>query len=54
VRAQGIDRAAHDALAHLERADGLAGLWIHLDADDDPDGRIARALVDALVAAFPP
>jgi arginase len=96
VRERGVEGAVHDALAHLEREDGPAGFWIHLDADVlddaimpavdyrlpgglswdelsavldaavaspravgleitifnptlDPDGRIAHALVDALV-----
>jgi arginase len=99
VRARGVERAARDALAHLERKDGPAGFWIHLDVDVlddaimpavdyrlpgglswdeltavlrvsvagdravgleitifnptlDADGRIARALVDALVAGL--
>jgi arginase len=33
VREQGVERAAHEALAHLEREDGPTGFWIHLDAD---------------------
>ena len=33
VRERGIDRAAADAVAHLEREDGPTGFWIHLDAD---------------------
>jgi arginase len=33
VRKRGIERAAREALAHLEREDGPAGFWIHLDAD---------------------
>jgi arginase len=33
VREQGVERAAREALAHLEREDGPAGFWIHLDAD---------------------
>jgi arginase len=101
VRERGVEHAARDALAHLEREDGAAGFWIHLDADVledtimpavdyrlsdglswdelsgvlraavaspwgvgleltifnptlDPDGRIARGLVDALVAGLSP
>lgn len=101
VRERGVERAAREALAHLERKDGPAGFWIHLDADVlddaimpavdyrlpdglsweelsdvlraavaspravgleltifnptlDPDGRIARGLVDALVAGLSP
>jgi arginase len=101
VRELGVERAARDALAHLEREDGPAGFWIHLDADVlddtimpavdyrlrdglswhelsgvlraavaspravgleitifnprlDPDGRIARRLVEALVAGLSP
>ena len=33
VRKRGIERAAREALAQLEREDGPAGFWIHLDAD---------------------
>jgi arginase len=33
VREQGVGRAARDALAHLQRAGGPAGFWIHLDVD---------------------
>jgi arginase len=33
VREQGAERAARDARAHLERKDGPAGFWIHLDVD---------------------
>jgi arginase len=33
VRERGIDQAARDALDHLEREDGPAGFWIHLDVD---------------------
>jgi arginase len=33
VREQGIDRAARDTLAYLERDGGPAGFWIHLDVD---------------------
>jgi arginase len=33
VRERGDEAAAREALAHLERADGPAGFWIHLDAD---------------------
>ena len=33
VRERGVERAAREALAHLERVDGPAGFWIHLDAD---------------------
>ena len=101
VRERGAERAARDALAHLERKDGPAGFWVHLDVDVlddaimpavdyhlpdglsweeltavlrtavasnhatglditifnptlDPDGRVARALVDALVAGLNP
>ena len=99
VRERGVERAAREALAHLEREDGPTGFWVHLDADVlddaimpavdyrlpdglswdelsdvlraavaspravgleltifnptlDPDGRIARGLVDALVAGL--
>jgi arginase len=99
VREQGVQRAAHEALAHLAGRDGPAGFWIHLDVDVvddalmpavdyrlpdglsweeltavlraavaggraaglevtifnptlDPDGRVAHALVDALVAGL--
>jgi arginase len=101
VRERGVERATRDALAHLERKDGPAGFWIHLDVDVlddaimpavdyrlpaglnwdeltavlrvalasdravgleitifnptlDADGRIALALVDALVAGLSP
>jgi arginase len=101
VRERGVERAAGDALAHLERTGGPAGFWVHLDVDVlddaimpavdyhlpdgltweeliavlrtavasdhatglditifnpslDPDGRVARSLVDALVAALIP
>jgi arginase len=101
VRERGVERAAGDALAHLERTGGPAGFWVHLDVDVlddaimpavdyhlpdgltwedliavlrtaaasdhatglditifnptlDPDGRVARSLVDALVAALTP
>jgi arginase len=101
ARDQGAQRAARDALAHLERTGGPAGFWIHLDVDVlddaimpavdyhlpdgltweeltavlrtavasdhatglditifnptlDPDGQIARTLVDALVAGLTP
>jgi arginase len=101
VRERGAERAARDALAHLERTGGPAGFWVHLDVDVlddaimpavdyhlpdgltwkeliavlrtavasdhatglditifnptlDPDGRVARSLVDALVAALTP
>jgi arginase len=101
VRERGVARAMRDALAHLERKDGPAGFWIHLDVDVlddaimpavdyrqheglswdeltavlrvavasdravgleitifnptlDADGRIARSLVDALVAGLSP
>lgn len=101
VREQGVETAAHGAVAHLEREDGPEGFWIHLDADVlddaimpavdyrlpgglswqelsdvlraaaaspravglevtifnptfDPDGTIARDLVDALVAGLSP
>jgi arginase len=100
VRSLGIERAASQALAHLERS-GASGFWVHLDVDVlddrimpavdyrlpdglswnelttvlraatgrdrfvgievtifnpalDPDGRIAAALVDALVAGISP
>jgi arginase len=33
VRRRGVQQAAQDALAHLERGDGPAGFWIHLDVD---------------------
>ena len=99
VRERGVERAAREALTHLEREDGPAGFWIHLDADVlddavmpavdyrlpgglsweelsavvraavaspravgleitifnptlDPDDRIARGLVDALVGGL--
>jgi arginase len=101
VRQRGAGRAAGDALAHLDRKDGPAGFWVHLDVDVlddaimpavdyhlpdgltwqeltavlrtavaseqatglditifnpalDPDGRVARTLVDALVAGLTP
>jgi arginase len=101
VRERGAERAARDALAHLERTGGPAGFWVHLDVDVlddaimpavdyhlpdgltweeltgvlrpavasdhatglditifnptlDPDGRVARSLVDALVAGLTP
>jgi arginase len=101
VRELGAERAVRGALAHLERDDGPAGFWVHLDVDVvddalmpavdyrlagglswqelttvlgmavasdraagldvaifnptlDPDGRTARALVDALVAGLSP
>lgn len=101
VRERGFERAARDALAHLERENGPAGFWIHLDADVlddtimpavdyrlpdglswdelsgvlraavaspravglgitifnptlDPDGRIMRRLVEALVTGLSP
>jgi arginase len=101
VRERGIEHAARDALVHLERTDGPAGFWIHLDVDVlddavmpavdyrlpdglgwgeltvvlraavasgraagleitifnptlDVDGRIARTLVNALVAGLSP
>jgi arginase len=101
VRERGVERAARDALAHLERTGGSNGFWVHLDVDVlddaimpavdyhlpdgltwedliavlrtaaasdhatglditifnptlDPDGRVARSLVDALVAALTP
>ncbi|HWD43105.1 MAG TPA: arginase family protein [Actinomycetota bacterium] len=101
VRDRGVERAAREGLAHLERTGGPAGFWIHLDVDVlddaimpavdyhlpdgltweeltavlrtalasdhatglditifnptlDPDGRIARSLVDALVASLTP
>jgi arginase len=101
VRDHGAERAARDALAHLQRAGGPAGFWIHLDVDVldeasmpavdyhlpdgltweeltavlrttlasghatglditifnptlDPDGRVARSLVDALTASLTP
>jgi arginase len=33
VRERGAERAARDALAHLERTGGPAGFWVHLDVD---------------------
>jgi arginase len=33
VRERGVEQAAGEALAHLEREDGGTGFWIHLDAD---------------------
>lgn len=33
VRERGMETAARDAIAHLEREDGPAGFWIHLDVD---------------------
>jgi arginase len=33
VREHGVERAAGDALAHLRRAGGPDGFWIHLDVD---------------------
>jgi arginase len=33
VRELGVERAARGALAHLERDDGPAGFWVHLDVD---------------------
>jgi arginase len=33
VRERGAGQAARDALAHLERAGGPAGFWVHLDVD---------------------
>jgi arginase len=101
VRDQGAGQAAADALAHLQRAGGPTGFWVHLDVDVlddaimpavdyhlpdgltweeltgvlrtaaasdhatglditifnpalDPDGRVARSLVDALVAGLTP
>jgi arginase len=33
VRDRGIEQAASDALAHLERTDGPSGFWMHLDVD---------------------
>ncbi|MGH2996000.1 MAG: arginase family protein [Gaiellaceae bacterium] len=101
VRRRGVEQAMRDARAHLERKDGPAGFWIHLDVDVlddaimpavdyrlpdglswdeltavlrvavasdravgleitifnptlDADGRIALALVDALVAGLSP
>jgi arginase len=33
VRELGVERAGRDALAHLERDDGPAGFWVHLDVD---------------------
>jgi arginase len=33
VRELGVERAGRGALAHLERNDGPAGFWIHLDVD---------------------
>ena len=101
VRERGVEPAAREALTHLEREDGPAGFWIHLDSDVlddaimpavdyrlpdglswdelsgivraaaaspcavgleitifnptlDPDGRIARGFVDALVGSLSP
>jgi hypothetical protein len=48
VQGRGAEGAARDALAHLERVGGPTGFWIHLDVDV----RIARALVDTLVAGL--
>jgi arginase len=100
-RARGPYPAARDALARLERKDGTAGFWVHLDVDVlddaimpavdyrlpdgltweeltavlrtavasdhatglditifnptlDPTGRVARSLVDVLVAGLTP
>jgi arginase len=100
VRERGVERAARDALAHLERTGGSNGFWVHLDVDVlddaimpavdyhlpdgltwedliavlraavasdhatglditifnptlDPDGRVARSLVDAVAALTP-
>jgi arginase len=33
VRALGAERAARDALAHLQGAGGPVGFWVHLDVD---------------------
>lgn len=33
VRERGVEQAAGEALAHLEREDGGTGFWIYLDAD---------------------
>ena len=33
VREHGVERAASEALAHLQRAGGSAGFWVHLDVD---------------------
>jgi arginase len=33
VRQRGIERAANDAIAHLERTGGPRGFWMHVDAD---------------------
>jgi arginase len=33
VREQGVERAAGEALAHLQRVGGPAGFWVHLDVD---------------------
>lgn len=33
VRRRGVERAARDALSHLEREGGPTGFWIHLDVD---------------------
>jgi arginase len=33
VRARGAERAARDALAHLQRSGGPVGFWVHLDVD---------------------
>lgn len=64
VRKLGIDRAAREAIAHLERDDGPTGFWIHLDVDvlDDaimpavdyrlPDGLSWAELVTVLRVAM--
>jgi arginase len=63
VRERGAGRAARDALAHLERRDGPAGFWVHLDVDvlDDavmpavdyrlPDGLTWEELIAVLRSA---
>ena len=33
VREHGVERAAREALAHLQRAGGPVGFWVHLDVD---------------------
>jgi arginase len=38
VRELGVEQAACDAVAHLEREEGPAGFWIHFDVDVLDDG----------------